>query len=124
MGEVPQDRRYTPDHLWVDAQGRVGITAYGAAALGDVVFVELPAVGQAIGAGERFGTVESVKSTAELKSPVDGTVTAVNAKIHDHPELINEDPYGEGWLITVAVSRTGALLAPAEYAHQVETASP
>ena len=98
---VPGDRRYSQDHEWVKVEGtkgRVGITDFAQDQLGDVVFVELPEVGRKVKAGETLGVVESVKSVSDVFSPVGGTVTAVNRNLVDHPELVNKDPYGEGWM--------------------------
>ena len=100
----PAELRYTKDHEWIRPQGArgvVGITHHAQAALGDVVFVELPAVGRKLKAGESFGTVESVKAVSELYSPVAGEVVEVNAALAKKPETVNSDPYGEGWMIVV-----------------------
>lgn len=97
--QIPEDRRYTEDHEWIREDGTVGISDYAQDALGDVVFVELPPVGQSVTRGEAFGVVESVKSVSDLLSPVDGVVAAVNEALKDQPELVNTDPYGEGWII-------------------------
>jgi glycine cleavage system H protein len=96
---VREEFRYTKEHEWLAPDGTVGITDYAQDALGDVVFVELPAVGRVLTAGEAFGVVESVKSVSDLYSPVAGTVAAVNESLRERPELINQDPYGEGWII-------------------------
>ncbi|HVV10607.1 glycine cleavage system protein GcvH [Amycolatopsis sp.] len=102
---APEELRYTEEHEWVaTAAGgsfRVGITEYAQDQLGDVVFVELPEVGKQVTAGEVFGEVESTKSVSELFAPVDGEVAAVNSAVAESPELINSDPYGEGWLIEI-----------------------
>jgi glycine cleavage system H protein len=98
---VPEDLRYSKDHEWVRPEGtrlRIGITDYAQDALGDVVFVELPAVGQQLEAGGTLGEIESTKSVSEIYSPVAGTVLAVNTELVEAPERINEDPYGEGWI--------------------------
>lgn len=101
----PDDLRYTPEHEWVRREGpsilRFGITAFAADALGDVVFVALPAVGVALVAGEPCGEVESTKSVSDLFAPVDGTVVGVNADLEDSPEMVNAEPYGEGWMVDV-----------------------
>ena len=100
MGE----RRYSETHEWVMVDGgvaTVGITDYAQAQLGDVVFLELPRVGQHVKAGESFGVIESVKAASDLYSPVDGTILEVNDKLANSPELVNSDPLGEGWLIKV-----------------------
>jgi glycine cleavage system H protein len=101
---IPEDRQYTQEHEWLTPDGTVGITDYAQEALGDVVFVELPAVGRTLKRGEAFGVVESVKSVSDLYSPADGTVAAVNEALKDRPELINQDPYGAGWIIRLAVA--------------------
>jgi glycine cleavage system H protein len=103
----PDGLRYTKNHEWLDAEGRVGITDYAQHSLGDVVFVELPEEGRRLAAGESFGTVESVKSAADVYAPVAGTVVAVNSGLKDHPEWINEDPYGRGWMIRLSQEEAG-----------------
>ncbi len=121
MSSCPEELLYTPEHEWFRAaDGTVGITAHAQRALGDVVYVELPAVGTELTAGQSFGTVESVKSVSDLFAPVSGRVTAVNGALGEHPELINQDPYGEGWIIRVAPAgpATGLLVA-AEYRRQI-----
>jgi glycine cleavage system H protein len=103
MAEIRENLRYTREHEWLDETGRVGITDYAQDQLGDVVFVELPPVGTAVRHGESFGVVESVKSVSDLYSPADGEVVEVNDRLKDAPELVNEDPYGNGWLIRLRV---------------------
>lgn len=107
----PADLKYTKNHEWLkpagDGTALVGITHYAQDALGDVVFVDLPDTGDAFGAGEEFGTVESVKTVSELNMPSAGEVLEVNATLADHPEAVNEDPYGKGWMVKVKL--TGAL---------------
>jgi glycine cleavage system H protein len=101
---VPADLRYTGDHEWVVVAGdtvRLGITDYAQDALGDVVFVQLPAVGAAVSAGQSFGEVESTKSVSDIYAPVTGTVVAVNERLSDAPETLNSDPYGEGWICEI-----------------------
>lgn len=103
MSEIPSDLYYTEDHEWVRRTGddtvRVGITDFAQAALGDVVFVELPEVDADVTAGSEFGTVESTKSNSDLYAPITAKVIAVNGEVTDSPELVNSDPYGAGWLI-------------------------
>jgi glycine cleavage system H protein len=109
---VPDDLRYSTDHEWArPAEGRVriGITDYAQDALGDVVFVDLPAVGKTVGAGEVLGEVESTKSVSEVYAPVSGTVVAVNEALSDAPEKLNQDPYGDGWLCELEVGGGDAL---------------
>ena len=122
--EVPADRRYLPTHEWVrteDGVATVGISAFAQDELGDVVFVELPAVGEEVVAGERFGTVESVKAVSDLYAPVGGTVSEVNERLEDRPDLLNEDPFGDGWLIRIAPAdvESEATLSAAEYRETV-----
>jgi glycine cleavage system H protein len=108
----PAEFKYTKDHEWVKADGgdaTIGITHYAQAALGDVVFVELPAVGRAITQGEVFGTIESVKAVSELYAPVSGEVTAVNDALSGSPESVNKDPHGAAWIIKVRPSNPGEL---------------
>jgi glycine cleavage system H protein len=103
---TPEELRYTEEHEWVASreggQVRVGITEYAQDQLGDVVFVDLPEVGTAVSAGDVFGEVESTKSVSELFAPVDGEIVAVNEEVARSPELLNSDPYGEGWLVEIA----------------------
>jgi|TARA_B100000949_G_C14241889_1_gene433946 glycine cleavage system H protein len=102
----PNDRKYSKDHEWIqmtDSEARIGITHYAQEQLGDVVYVELPAVGRIIKQGEIFGTIESVKAVSELYSPMSGEVTGVNSELVDHPELVNGKPH-EAWMIVVKPS--------------------
>lgn len=113
------DLRYTAEHEWVLVDGNVatiGITAYAAEKLGDVVFVELPEVGSILAEGTVVGEIESTKSVGELSAPVDGTVAEINQAVVDTPELVNSDPLGEGWLVKVAFTQLPALLSHSEYA--------
>jgi glycine cleavage system H protein len=110
--EFPEDLRYTTEHEWARLEGsrvRVGITDYAQDALGDVVYVDLPDVGAVVGAGQAFGEVESTKSVSDVYSPVSGTIVERNELVDDRPELVNEQPYGEGWLVVVDPSDTGEL---------------
>jgi glycine cleavage system H protein len=104
----PADLKYTKDHEWLkpagDGTALVGITQYAQDALGDVVFVDLPEVGDAFTAGEEFGTVESVKTVSELNMPAAGEVLEVNEALAEHPEAVNEDPYGKGWMVKIKLS--------------------
>lgn len=104
----PDELKYTAEHEWVQVTGdggtvRVGITSYAQDALGDVVFVTLPPVGEVVATGAALGEVESTKSVSDVYAPLAGTVSAVNAALDAHPELVNSDPYGEGWLVEVAL---------------------
>ena len=104
MSTFPSELRYTHDHEWLRAQGsnwRVGITQFAVDALGDITLVDLPKEGDQVTKGQRFGTVESVKSVSDLYSPVSGRVIAVNSTLKDSPEDVNAEPYGKGWMIEV-----------------------
>ena len=101
------DRRYTKTHEWVTIDGKtatVGITDFAQAQLGDVVFLELPAAGRKVAAQEGFGVIESVKAASDLYSPVEGKIIEVNDKLSSKPELVNSDPYGEGWILKLEVT--------------------
>lgn len=109
---VPDDLQYTADHEWVRVDGdrvRMGITDYAQDALGDVVFVQVPTVGTPVKAGESFSEVESTKSVSDIYAPITGEVVEVNDELADHPERLNEDPYGDGWICTIAVQQPGEL---------------
>jgi glycine cleavage system H protein len=104
---VPADLRYTNDHEWVRVEAGeavVGITTYATEQLGDIVFVELPAIGRSVEQAKAFGVVESVKAVSDLFAPVSGDVVAVNEELTSRPELVNEDPYGAGWMIRLRVA--------------------
>ncbi|MEV0797122.1 glycine cleavage system protein GcvH [Kribbella sp. NPDC050281] len=111
----PEDLKYTAEHEWVKADGdapvRVGITDFAQDALGDIVYVQLPEVGSAVRAGDACGELESTKSVSDLFAPVNGTVTAVNESLADQPDLVNSDPYGEGWLLDIDVEDTAEVEA-------------
>ena len=116
--------RFTASHEWVRAEGSnatIGISDHAQAELGDVIFLELPEVGATLKAGTKFGAIESVKAASDLYSPVGGVVAEVNAALTDHPELVNSDPYGEGWLLRLesASDDGGDLLDDAGYAKLV-----
>jgi len=118
VSKVLSSLRYSAEHEWIDASSpaKVGITQIAADALGDVVYVDLPEVGDSVSAGETCGEVESTKSVSDLYSPVTGTVVAINDEAVDNPAILNEDPYGAGWLFTVEVTEEGPLLSAADYA--------
>ena len=128
MFEVPDDLRYVESHEWTTADPdadavRIGVSDFAQDELGDVVFVELPDEGDAITKGEEFGVVESIKAVSDLYAPVSGTVTGVNEALFDTPELVNDDPYGEGWMLEVDPSDPDEfedLLAPEAYRDQIE----
>lgn len=132
----PEDLKYTEEHEWAqvtgadpaaggDASGptvRIGITAFAQEALGDIVFVTMPGEGDSVEAGQSVGEVESTKSVSDLYAPVTGTVVAINAALESQPELINSDPYGEGWIMEISVTdpdQLQSLLDAAAYRHQV-----
>jgi len=124
--EYPEDLRYTAEHEWVRQSGdgtvRIGITAFAQDSLGDVVYVSLPAVGDDVSAGDACGEVESTKSVSDLYAPLAGEVTAVNDALDATPELVNTDPYGEGWMYELRPSddgAVGALLDAAAYRDQL-----
>jgi glycine cleavage system H protein len=118
---VPSDLKYTKEHEWVKLEGKVatvGITDYAQGELGDIVFVELPAVGDSVEKLASFGTIEAVKAVSEMYSPVTGKVSEVNGALEDDPTIINSDPYGEGWMVKIEVADaddTGHLLDAAAY---------
>ena len=124
--DVPDDRLFLESHEWVrrtDGTARIGISDFAQDELGDVVFVELPGDGDDLAAGDDFGVVESIKAVSDVYAPVSGTVAAVNDALVDQPELVNEDPYGDGWMIEVELADEGELddlLSPDEYRDQIE----
>jgi glycine cleavage system H protein len=115
---VPGDLKYTRTHEWLRKDGSevvIGITQYAQEQLGEVVYVELPDVGRNVDGGEEIGTLESVKAVSEFFAPIAGEVVAVNERLADEPNLVNEDPFGDGWLVRIAASEDGDLLEPEEY---------
>ena len=126
MSDFPEDLKYTPEHEWIrsgnGSRVRVGITDYAAEQLGDIVYVSLPEVGDTVGAGDAGGELESTKSVSDLFSPVAGVVTTINELLTATPEIINADPYGDGWLFELDVDDTAdldALLDADTYAEEV-----
>ena len=121
----PTDLKYTKDHEWLRIEGDeavVGITDFAQRELGDIVFLDIPSVGEEVAAEDVFGTVEAVKTVSDLFMPVSGTVLAINEKIDDSPELVNQDPYGEGWLVRIKITNPGdaeGLLSADGYAELV-----
>jgi glycine cleavage system H protein len=105
MSDLPENLRYTKDHEWArrndDGTLTVGITAHAVEQLGDITGVSLPSAGEAVSAGDRFGDVDSVKAVSDLYAPLDGEVVEINPRLDDEPELINEDPYGDGWMLRI-----------------------
>ena len=124
----PDDLRYTEEHEWTRAEGQrvtVGITAYAQDALGDVVYVDLPASGTRVEKGQPFGEVESTKSVSDLYAPLTGTIVERNESLESQPELVNSDPYGEGWMVVIEVDEAEQiqnLLSSAEYDKLIESA--
>jgi glycine cleavage system H protein len=126
--DIPDDRMYSSDHEWVALTSaelpkspvRVGITRIAAESLGELVYLDLPEVGAEVTAGQACGEVESTKTVSELYPPVSGRVVEINEAIQDDPGVVTTDPYGAGWLFTVAATATGTLLTAAEYAEKNE----
>jgi len=119
--DFPATLKYTKDHEWVKIDGNeatIGITEFAQRELGDIVYVDIPSVGKEVAKEDVFGTVEAVKTVSDLFMPVDGTVTAVNPALDSQPELVNSDPYGEGWMVKVTLKNAGdtdGLLNAADY---------
>ena len=128
MADYPEDYKYTKEHEWISVEGNegtVGITYHAQAELGDVVYVELPAVGDHLEAGQPFGTIESVKAVSELYAPVSGEVTGVHEELLDQPELVNEDPHGAAWMVRVSMADSRemeGLLSFSDYVSFLESA--
>lgn len=104
MANIPANLRYTQEHEWIRLEGEVafvGITDYAQSELGEIVFVDVPTLGETVAQGEVFGSVEAVKTVSDLNMPATGEVLEVNEKLNDQPELVNNDPYGEGWMIKI-----------------------
>ena len=122
---VPEDLKYTEKHEWLRLEGEeavVGITEYAQGELGDVVFVEIETEGEHLAGGEVFGTIEAVKTVSDLFMPVAGEVLELNAKLEDEPELVNKDPYGDGWMIRIRVEDSagiGELLSAEQYSAMI-----
>jgi len=118
---IPEDLRYTKDHEWIKVNGNeaiIGITDFAQNELGDIVYVEIESTGNELSAGEVFGTVEAVKTVSDLFMPASGTVAEVNPTLQDEPEIVNSDPYGNGWMIKITLSDPGdidGLLTAAQY---------
>ena len=127
--EIPGDLKYTKNHEWIrleENRCRVGITDYAQNSLHEVVYADLPKVGRTLGKGESFGTVESVKAVSEIYSPVSGEVLETNQRLVEAPELINQQPYGEGWLIVMKPNQKeeiDSLMSPKEYGEFLESLS-
>jgi glycine cleavage system H protein len=123
---IPENLKYTSEHEWISVEGDValvGITAFAQGELGDIVFVEIETEGETLTKGETFGTIEAVKTVSDLFMPVGGEVVEINPALEGAPELVNKDPYGQGWLIKIALSNQdelGDLLSAAEYQAMLE----
>ena len=120
MSNVPAELQYTKEHEWIreseDGSFQIGITDFAQGALGDIVYIQLPKVGQSVRAGEVCGEVESTKSVSEIYSPLTGTITAINSALDATPELINQDPYTAGWIAEISVTESATdLLSSTEY---------
>jgi glycine cleavage system H protein len=105
---IPENLKYSKTHQWVSVDGKkakIGITEYAAKELGDIVYVDLPEVGKELSAGKEFMAIESTKALSEIFTPVSGKITAVNEKLSEEPEIINKEPYGEGWLVEVEIEK-------------------
>lgn len=110
--KIPENVKYTKDHEWIRVEGDfgwIGITDYAQGELGDIVFVEMPKVGTKIVRGKSFGTIEAVKAVSDLYAPAAGEIVELNKAVQDTPELVNKDPYGEGWMVKVKISDKGEL---------------
>ncbi|MBE9375806.1 glycine cleavage system protein GcvH [Saccharopolyspora sp. HNM0983] len=119
---LPTNLQYTEEHEWIDDLGekvRIGITAHAAESLGDIVYVQLPEVGEQIESGKTCGELESTKSVSDLFAPVTGEVVAVNEDVDDDPAIVNSEPFGKGWLIEVRVTETGPVLTAEQYAQLI-----
>jgi glycine cleavage system H protein len=120
-GMIPADLRFHKEHEWVRLKGRqatVGISDFAQDALGDIVFIELPKAGATVKVGQHIGEIESTKTTSTLYTPVSGTIAQVNAELKDHPEVVNSDPYGRGWMVVIDLSDASeidALMTAAQY---------
>jgi glycine cleavage system H protein len=103
----PENLKYTTEHEWIRIEGRygwIGITDYAQSELGDVVFVEIPTIGTKVEKGKSIGTIEAVKAVSDVFAPVTGEIAEVNAEVKDHPEIVNKDPYGNGWIVKIAIT--------------------
>jgi glycine cleavage system H protein len=125
----PEELKYTKEHEWARLEGaaiRVGITHYAQDSLGDIVYVDLPAPGTQVAAGQAFGEVESTKSVSDIYSPITGSITERNSRLEDSPEIVNQDPYGDGWMVLISPTNPGeldGLLSAADYQAFIEAES-
>ena len=118
MDNYPEDLKYHKEHMWVRPDGTIGISFYAQDQLGEIVFIEVPEAGAAVEAGEAFGEIESRKSVSDLYAPVTGTIKEINSEVLDAPEIMNEEPYGKGWVAVIELGDAGELenlLSAAEY---------
>lgn len=129
MSNIPENLRYSKDHEWVEVDGdiaTIGITDYAQHSLGDVVYIDMPRVGDKLGSHEAFGSVESVKAVSEIFVPVAGEITAVNDGLNDTPEAVNNDPYSAGWMVKLKMDNPGeadAMLSSTEYEEFLEASA-
>ena len=129
MSNIPENLRYSKDHEWVEVDGdiaTIGITDYAQHSLGDVVYIDMPRVGDTLGSHEAFGSVESVKAVSEIFVPVAGEITEVNDGLNDTPEAVNNDPYSAGWMVKMKMDNPGeadAMLSAAEYEEFLEASA-
>ena len=127
MANIPENLRYSKDHEWVSVNGdiaTIGITDYAQSSLGDVVYIDMPRVGDKFGAHEAFGSVESVKAVSEIFTPVAGEIAEVNDGLNDTPEKVNSDPYSDGWMVKIKMENAGAadaMLSAEEYEEYLST---
>ena len=127
MSNIPENLKYSKEHEWIKVEGEtgiIGITDYAQSQLGDIVFVEVETLDQHVDKNDVIGTIEAVKTVAEIYSPVSGTVTEVNPKLDSEPELINQDPYGEGWIVKITIDNPDELndlMSAEEYKNFIET---
>ena len=108
----PENVKYTVDHEWIRVEGQfgwIGITDYAQSELGDIVYIEIPAVGTKLEKGKSFGTIEAVKAVSDLFAPVTGDLVEMNSEMKDHPEVVNKDPYGEGWMVKIKIANPAQL---------------
>ncbi len=122
---IPEGLKYTKDHEWVKVEGNigtVGITDYAQGELGDIIYIDVTTVGNDVAAGDAFGTIEAVKTVSDMYAPVSGKITEFNSAVNDNPASVNQDPYGNGWLVKIDISNMGDLdnlLSPADYKTQI-----
>lgn len=120
---IPEDLKYTKEHEWIKIEGNigtVGVTDYAQGELGDIIYVDVTSIGNELNAGDTFGTIEAVKTVSDMYAPANGKVTEFNSKVNDNPAIVNQDPYGEGWLVKMEISGgTEGLLSAEEYKNLV-----